>query len=101
MDIPSLTLSTPDIPYLAKGGIATKATLAMVGEGREDEAILPLSKLEQLLNQPASAASTRRVQPTENRLVLELRGGSRAFREFFQESVRDVAGGDIVKYVEG
>ncbi|MFJ4617429.1 hypothetical protein [Streptomyces sp. NPDC088812] len=101
VDVPSLTLSTPNIPYLAKGGIATGPTLAMVGEGREDEAILPLSRLEQLINRPTNAPSTRRVQPMENRLVLELRGGSRAFREFFQESVKNTAGGDIVKYVEG
>ena len=32
------------------GGIATKPTLAMVGEGKEHEAILPLSKLQGLLN---------------------------------------------------
>lgn len=38
-----------NIPLLAEGGIATAPTLAMVGEGREDEAILPLSKLEALL----------------------------------------------------
>jgi phage-related protein len=36
------TLSTPNIPYLARGGMATGPTLAMVGEGRHDEAILPL-----------------------------------------------------------
>lgn len=41
--------SIPKIPMLAKGGIATAPTLAMVGEGREQEAILPLSKLENLL----------------------------------------------------
>lgn len=40
----------PTIPALAEGGIATSATLAMVGEGRESEAILPLSKLESLLS---------------------------------------------------
>lgn len=38
-----------NIPMLANGGIATQPTLAMVGEGREDEAILPLSKLDALL----------------------------------------------------
>jgi TP901 family phage tail tape measure protein len=38
------------IPKLAKGGIATKETLATVGEGSEPEAILPLSKLENLIN---------------------------------------------------
>jgi len=32
----------PDIPRLAEGGIATDATLAMIGEGRYDEAVVPL-----------------------------------------------------------
>ena len=41
--------SVPNIPMLAKGGIATGPTLAMVGEGKEDEAILPLSKLGSLM----------------------------------------------------
>lgn len=37
------------IPGLAHGGIVTRPTLAMVGEGSEDEAVLPLSKLEKLI----------------------------------------------------
>lgn len=53
VDIPSLTLSTPNIPYLAEGGITTGPTLAMIGEGRENEAVLPLSKLEGMLNSVA------------------------------------------------
>lgn len=39
----------PEFPVLAQGGIAMKPTMAMVGEGRENEAILPLSKLQSLL----------------------------------------------------
>jgi hypothetical protein len=35
----------PDIPELAQGGIVTGPTLAMIGEGREPEAVIPLSKL--------------------------------------------------------
>lgn len=42
-------IQLPQIPLLAKGGIATGPTLAMVGEGREHEAILPLSKLQSLI----------------------------------------------------
>ena len=42
--------SIPQIPKLAKGGIATGPTLAMVGEGSEDEAIMPLSKLGSLMD---------------------------------------------------
>lgn len=42
--------SIPEIPYLAKGGITTGPTLAMIGEGKEQEAVLPLSKLANLIN---------------------------------------------------
>lgn len=40
----------PSIPALAEGGIATAPTLAMIGEGAESEAVLPLSKLDRLLS---------------------------------------------------
>ena len=46
----TLGFNIPQIPMLASGGIATAPTLAMVGEGGEPEAVLPLSKLAQLLN---------------------------------------------------
>lgn len=45
----TFSLNIPEVPALAHGGIATAPTLAMVGEGRENEAILPLSKLESML----------------------------------------------------
>ena len=38
------------IPKLAEGGIVTAPTLAMVGEGRENEAVIPLSKLDAMLS---------------------------------------------------
>jgi len=36
------------IPFLAEGGIVTAPTLAMIGEGGESEAVIPLSKLPQI-----------------------------------------------------
>lgn len=48
----------PTIPQLANGGIATGASLAMVGEGSEPEAILPLSRLSSMLGEPRSSNST-------------------------------------------
>jgi SLT domain-containing protein len=33
------------IPGLAEGGIVTKPTLAMIGEGGQSEAVIPLDKL--------------------------------------------------------
>jgi phage-related protein len=41
-DVGGATISTPNIPLLASGALATGPTLAMVGEGRFNEAILPL-----------------------------------------------------------
>jgi tape measure domain-containing protein len=38
------------IPQLAQGGIVSSATLAMIGEGSEPEAVIPLSKLDEMLN---------------------------------------------------
>lgn len=36
-----------NVPQLAEGGIVTKPTLAMIGEGGESEAVIPLSKMSQ------------------------------------------------------
>ncbi len=33
------------VPHMADGGIVSKPTLALIGEGRESEAVIPLSKL--------------------------------------------------------
>ena len=49
--------SVPDMPMLAEGAVVTRPTLAMVGEGRESEAVLPLSKLERLINVNSTPAS--------------------------------------------
>lgn len=45
-----LGFSIPTIPQLASGGIATRPTLAEIGEGGEPEAVMPLSKLAELLD---------------------------------------------------
>ena len=47
----SFSINLPTIPMLAAGGIATAPTLAMIGEGGEPEAVLPLSKLAALLDE--------------------------------------------------
>lgn len=38
------SFNIPQIPKLAKGGIVDKATLAMIGEGKSAEAVIPLDK---------------------------------------------------------
>ncbi|MET9050149.1 phage tail tape measure protein [Streptomyces bacillaris] len=103
--IPSITLHTPDIPYLAEGGITTGPTLAMIGEGREDEVVLPLSRLEQMLDTGQHAGmrapSTSKVEPLTVRTVLELVGADSEFKDFFQKVVRDKAGGSVIRFAEG
>lgn len=49
----------PMIPMLANGGITTGPTLAMIGEGSEQEAVLPLSKLKSLLDGTSSSRNTK------------------------------------------
>ena len=61
----TLGFHLPTIPTLAAGGVATAPTLAMIGEGGEPEAVLPLSKLAALLDEwskkpkPTSGGGTR------------------------------------------
>lgn len=55
----TLGFDIPTIPALAAGGVATAPTLAMIGEGREPEAVLPLSKPAALLDE-----WTRKPKPT-------------------------------------
>lgn len=45
----SIDFRIPKIPQLAEGGIATRSTIANIGEGNEPEAVLPLSKLSSML----------------------------------------------------
>ena len=44
------SVNLPEIPLLAQGGIATKPTLATIGDGGEAEAVIPLSRLNQMLD---------------------------------------------------
>lgn len=45
------TGSTISIPALANGGIVTASTMALIGEGSEPEAVMPLSKLMNFMNE--------------------------------------------------
>lgn len=96
VDIPSVTLSTPDIPYLADGGITTGPTLAMIGEGREDEAVLPLSRLDGMLRSVAGPVS--RVEQAPLHVLITSRVNEGAFAEAFQHEVRTRAGGSVRRY---
>ena len=45
------------IPKLASGGIVTGPTMALIGEGNESEAVLPLSKLNSMINNNGGTGS--------------------------------------------
>lgn len=76
------TIGKINIPGLAEGGVVTKPTLALIGEGRESEAVLPLSKLNALVSGGGGQAQElvaridgedlyfllRRVERTQNRI---------------------------------
>ncbi|WP_327376194.1 hypothetical protein OG393_20945 [Streptomyces sp. NBC_01216] len=87
----------PYIPYLADGGITTGPTLAMIGEGPEQEAVLPLSRLEQMISmgQGVRAPSTARVQPATARVVIDVTGGTDALIGVIQDWVRTDGYGDV------
>jgi hypothetical protein len=77
MDIPSASFGTPNIPMLADGGVVTGPTLAMVGEGREDEVVAPLSSLPDLAGRD------------DRPIVVEIApGGEREFRRWINKTVR-------------
>lgn len=50
-------LTELEVPQLAEGGIATRATSAIIGEGSEPEAVLPLSKLGGLISRYVSGGT--------------------------------------------
>lgn len=43
-------LASHPVPAMANGGVVTAPTLSLIGEGREPEAVLPLSRLERMLD---------------------------------------------------
>lgn len=95
----SFGISIPTIPHLATGGIATKSIIAEIGEGSEPEAVLPLSKLSSMLNQPSS--NINNVQPNVN-INITIQGNAtketvqeiasvtkNEFRKMFNEFMRE------------
>ena len=59
------------MPHMASGGIATGPTVAMIGEGRESEAVLPLSKLDGMLSNRGGGSVSVNFSP-----VINITGGT-------------------------
>lgn len=77
-------MNIPKIPELAQGGIATRSTLANIGEGREPEAVLPLSKLDRMLSNEGGGVNVT-FSP-----VINISGGS---NDVYSEVRRGLAAG--------
>lgn len=72
----SFGLNIPEIPALASGGIATAPTTALIGEGAEPEAVLPLSKLESLMGGIATAPTTAQGVTLNFNPTINISGGN-------------------------
>lgn len=66
------------IPFLAEGGIVTSPTLAMIGEGREAEAVIPLSKLPQIAGAGGTVTVVGRISGEDILLSSEKANRSRS-----------------------
>lgn len=66
------------VPFLAEGGIVTSPTLAMIGEGREAEAVIPLSKLPQMAGAGGTVTVVGRISGEDILLSSEKANRSRS-----------------------
>ena len=81
------TISVPQIPKLAKGGITNGATLAEIGEaGRE--MVLPLETNTQWMDLLADKINQRQGRSTPTKLILQVNG--RTFGETAIENINEI-----------
>jgi len=67
LDIPKVTLDTPNIPLLAKGGIVPATPggrLVRVAEAGESEVVAPLSKFNDMVNGAGGKGITQNIYPS-------------------------------------
>ena len=70
-------LGTLPVPQLANGGIVTQPTLAMIGEGRDNEAVIPLPKLDEMLNNSSNKSALPPINVTINARTIDSRNDLR------------------------
>ena len=71
------TVSLPRVPELATGGVVTGPTMAMIGEGKYHEAIIPLGnspQMAELINKIVAATSAGRGEEITVNITAELDG---------------------------
>ncbi|MBF0406477.1 MAG: tape measure protein [Candidatus Riflebacteria bacterium] len=89
------------IPGFANGGIVTKPTLAMIGEGSEAEAVIPLSKLKNMISSGNSNIEINVINNTPSQVQARANqnvDGTRVFVELFNDAANRNVGGfrDII-----
>lgn len=84
----TITIGLPDLPKLAAGALVTGPTLAMIGEGRGDEAVIPLSDsgaLNAIGAAIASAMTPTRQEDGGVNIVINARDPYESARVFSEE----------------
>lgn len=83
----TIGFNIPEIPMLAEGGVVSSPTLAMIGEGSEPEAVMPLSTLPAISGAANNQPSVFNYSP-----VINVTGGGDAYdavKKATDESMRE------------
>lgn len=89
MDVPSVTLGTPNVPYLGLGGTLTRGGLVRVGDRGPENLFLPAGAQVQPLSAAARGAGGGVI-----RLVIDLLGADEELKRRIRKMVR-VEGGNV------
>lgn len=85
VNIPKIKLEIPKIPKMAMGGVVTSATILEAGEGRYDEAIIPLGESPQmrdLVSKIADAVASRGGPENQSDPVIQVFIGNEMLDEY-------------------
>lgn len=94
----TIGFNIPEIPMLAEGGVVSSPTLAMIGEGSEPEAVMPLSTLPAISGAANNQPSVFNYSPvinvtgsadTYSDVKRALDEGCRSFEREFDRMMRD------------
>lgn len=92
----TIGFNIPEIPMLAEGGVVSSPTLAMIGEGSEPEAVMPLSKLDAATSNSSPVVNfspviniTGASADTYSDVKRALDEGRRSFEREFDRMMRD------------
>lgn len=91
ISVPSFTLHTPDIAYLAQGGIVPASPggqLAVIGEGGQSEAVIPLDRLDQMMRSVAGAVRGPADGAGPTRVVIDVTGADADMKRLVRRMVR-------------